>query len=524
MRIRDRLLTAFLITILLPILLITVFGTVILRKQNSSMERMYNLENGAVQLVQSPIRILDSNTRDIFSKLQQVASDSPELLTQADYLDSVNQELQERSSYLMVRQGDQLLYQGNQGEDSLSEEALPEYHGSGNWKSVSYYVPTANKGYLLKQEDFLFPNQQRGSFFIVSDLDVLLPQTRELISQILLALGLVLCITAVLLTYWIYSSMIRPINELRRAAKELQEGNLDYSIKNKKQDEIGLLCQDFERMRLRLKDTIEKQLQYEEDTMELLGSVSHDLKTPLTAIKGYTEGLMDGIPGTPERQEKYLRTIYSKADDMTHLVDELVDFTRIESDAMAYHFVEVDAEQFFLDCIEDIRLDLEMKHIKVQYENQAKEDLKVIADPEQLKRVIHNIVGNSQKYLDKPEGFLLVRTVEDGEFLQVSIQDNGKGIAEEELSRVFERFYRADASRNSAEGGTGLGLSIAKKIIDDHGGRIWAESTPGEGTTIFFTLRKVDETGTEDLPHDGGGKHKMFSRPLLVFLHRDKKS
>ena len=117
----------------------------------------------------------------------------------------------------------------------------------------------------------------------------------------------------------------------------------------------------------------------------------------------------------------------------------------------------------------------------------------IIADPEQLKRVIDNIIGNSVKYIDKPRGVIDIRILDEVDSIRVEIEDNGKGVSAKELGRIFERFYRTDASRNSAQGGSGIGLSIVKKIIEDHGGYIWATSKEGEGTCIHFVLRKYIE-------------------------------
>ena len=117
----------------------------------------------------------------------------------------------------------------------------------------------------------------------------------------------------------------------------------------------------------------------------------------------------------------------------------------------------------------------------------------IIADPEQMKKVVNNIISNSVKYIDKPKGEIEIRILDEIDSVRVEIEDNGKGIATKDLPRIFERFYRTDASRNSMQGGSGIGLSIVKKIIEDHGGYIWATSKEGEGTCIHFVIRKYRE-------------------------------
>ena len=136
---------------------------------------------------------------------------------------------------------------------------------------------------------------------------------------------------------------------------------------------------------------------------------------------------------------------------------------------------------------------MESRGIELGYFNYVNEDVEVIADAEQMKRVINNIISNSVKYLDKPKGIINIRIKDVGDFIQVEIEDNGRGIATKDLPYIFDRFYRTDSSRNSSKGGSGIGLSIVKKIIEDHGGKIWATSREGVGTVMYFVIRKYQE-------------------------------
>ena len=210
-------------------------------------------------------------------------------------------------------------------------------------------------------------------------------------------------------------------------------------------------------------------------------------------IKGYVEGLIDGVANTPEKQDKYIRTIYNKANDMDRLIDELTLYSRIDSDRVPYNFHRINVGDYFGDCVEEIGMDLESRGIELNYSNLIAPETRIIGDPEQLKRVINNIVGNSVKYLDKPHGRIMFRLLDEEDSIRVEIEDNGKGIAPRDIPYIFDRFYRTDSSRNSAKGGSGIGLSIVKKIIEDHGGYIWATSTLGEGTCMHIVLRKYQE-------------------------------
>ena len=230
---------------------------------------------------------------------------------------------------------------------------------------------------------------------------------------------------------------------------------------------------------------------------QFVSNVSHELRTPMTIISGFVEGILDGVASSPEKLDKYIRTIYNKANDMDRLIDELTFYSKIDTNKIPYTFSKINVSQYFRDCVEEVGLDMEARGIELGYFNYVDEDVVVIADAEQMKRVINNIISNSVKYLDKKKGIINIRIKDDGDFIQVEIEDNGKGIAAKDLPNIFDRFYRTDSSRNSSQGGSGIGLSIVRKIIEDHGGRIWATSKEGIGTEVHFVLRKYQEVVQE---------------------------
>ncbi len=202
---------------------------------------------------------------------------------------------------------------------------------------------------------------------------------------------------------------------------------------------------------------------------------------------------MDGIANTPEKMDKYIRTIYNKANDMDRLINELSLYSGIDTNRIPYNFHRLNVADYFQDCLEEVGLDLESEDIELSYSNLVSPETMVIADPEQLKRVINNIINNSVKYQDKKPGMIDIRILDEIDSIRIEIEDNGRGIAQRDLPKIFERFYRTDASRNSTKGGSGIGLSIVKKIMEDHGGYIWATSKEGEGTCMHIILRKYEE-------------------------------
>lgn len=318
-------------------------------------------------------------------------------------------------------------------------------------------------------------------------------EVREYISDLTMLICLIVPVIVICLVLWIYHSIVTPIHMLQVATKNIKNGNLDFEIEVHNKDEIGELCEDFEEMRKRLKANAEEKLQSEQQNKELISNISHDLKTPITAIKGYVEGLMDGVADTPEKQNKYLQTIYSKAIDMDHLINELSFYSKIDTNKIPYAFNRIHVVDYFEDCAEDLSRELEDEHIGFTYQNYVEDSVQMIADAEQIKRVINNIIGNSKKYSDKAETKIRMTVKDVGDFVQVEIEDNGKGIAAKDLPYIFDRFYRTDASRNSSKGGSGIGLSIVKKIMEDHGGKIWVTSKEGIGTVMYLVLRKYQE-------------------------------
>lgn len=321
--------------------------------------------------------------------------------------------------------------------------------------------------------------------------------SRSFLKHFTMIMVVILIVTSIIITSWIKRDIYNPIKEISIAMQNIADGNFDYRLPETRDDEIGQLFGNYEQMRLRLKENAEEKNENEKKQKELVSNISHDLKTPITSIKGYVEGIMDGVANTPEKMDKYIKTIYNKANDMDRLINELTTYSGIDSNKIPYHFHILNISDYFSDCIEEIGLDLESKNIQLNYTNLAPADTCVVADPEQMKKVINNIISNSVKYMGHDNGVISISIIDDNESVKIEIADNGKGIASKDIGNIFERFYRTDASRNSLQGGSGIGLSIVKKIVEDHGGYVWATSKEGEGTCMHFVLRKYVKNDDE---------------------------
>lgn len=492
MKLKNRIIVSFFCIVFVPLILSVIAFAAVVNFQVKDFERRYEIENITYENLSNNTVMLSGMTKKNFMELKEIVKSSPEQLEDLEYIKAIDQELQVRNSCLLVRKGDEILYyEGNEHREKLKEE-LPKYGAASAEKEGGVYIGGELKA-LVKQLDFRYCDGDEGSVFILSEADGVIPQVKQLALNLLLLIVIILILTASGLCMWIYQGVLNPLNQLREATHNIKEGNLDFTVEKSNVPEIRELCEDFDEMRIRLKQNAEDRIAFDNQNKELISNISHDLKTPITAVKGYVEGIMDGVADTPEKMDRYIRTIYTKANEMNHLINELTFYSKIDTNRIPYTFSKIRVNDYFEDCVEELSAEMESKGIEFSYQNLLQDENTIIADAEQLKRVINNIVNNSLKYMDKKQGRIGIRLRDVGDFIQIEIQDNGKGIAQKDLGNIFDRFYRTDASRNSSKGGSGIGLSIVKKIMEDHGGQVWAASKEGEGTTMYLALRKYQE-------------------------------
>lgn len=499
MKLKTRLIIIFFAIILIPLTL--TLGVIFLLNnlQTEKLVQEYGFENATDLALPNTLQIVNGMTKEVYDDLLSVITKGitnegePTSVENYAYWDELNNELLDNDSFLIVRKGENFIYSGSYEDISIKLDSLPEFDPfMVNSQTTPYILD--NFDALVKQLDFYFNDGSTGTFFIITPVTELLPQLKTLFMQVFVIAFVILLLTSVFLTIWLYRGIMTPIEKLQKATQNIKDGNLDFSLETDTHDEIGELCHDFEAMRLQLKSTTEQKLKYDTENRELISNISHDLKTPITAIKGYCEGIIDGVANTPERIDKYIKTIYNKSMEMDLLINELTFYSKVDTNKLPYNFEKINVTNFFNDCVEEINLEMESReNMELSYRNHIDSRTKIVADPEQLKRVINNIISNSIKYLDKPKGFIDIVIKDDADYVTIEISDNGRGIPTTALPHIFNRFYRADASRNTSKGGSGIGLSIVKKIIEDHGGHVGASSIDGEGTTIFFSLKKYKE-------------------------------
>lgn len=295
-------------------------------------------------------------------------------------------------------------------------------------------------------------------------------------------IGMVVVISKVLSDF-----VLLPLKELNYAAERIGAGQLDFQIKYNKANEFGKLCTEFDTMKDKLQLSIKKQEVYEHSRKELIASITHDLKTPLTSIIGYVEGLQDGVVSNPETIQNYLNVIHDKSIRLDHLIDDLFTFTQLE------------LEQFTVN-----KSETEMKYMLGEYahtkirEYQSNPNIEFFVDEPiheatlnidefRIGQVLENIISNAHKFT---KSYIKLYTQTDDLYYNIFVEDDGIGISKEDLPHIFEYFYQCDKARETKNKGTGLGLAICKQLVEAHGGKIYVTSQVNQGTIFKISLKK----------------------------------
>jgi len=294
-------------------------------------------------------------------------------------------------------------------------------------------------------------------------------------------------IVSIIATNKLLKNIAAPVDKLNKAVYEISEGNFSDEVAEDGVDEIRELFRSVEKMRIKLQESVRNREITDINRQTLISNISHDLKTPITSIKGYVEGIRDNIADTEEKKRKYLETVYSKAVLMDKMIDDLVFFSKLELGKAPYNFEKTEVVDYFRDCVEENIEDMKQSNIILQLENELEEKATVYIDRERMKRVMLNLLENAKKYRKEGPGSISIKLRGAPGRVIVEVKDSGLGIPKESLPFIFERFYRADNSRGKISG-SGLGLSIAKQIVEDHKGTMWVLSKENEGTSFMISL------------------------------------
>ena len=334
--------------------------------QRDAFRKTYGLSEQVDLFNSNSTQVFNRLTRSSQEEIRRQIKENPEQFENLDFLENLNQELKMKYAYLIVRKYGEIIYCGIDDPDMILERSLPAYEEVDNSFEGGIYLDGESQ-HLIKQVDFKYSDGGEGSVFLVSSMDDYIPEAKRMFAELLMMGVLILLMTGFALVNWIYKSMLKPMDQLQKATHEIKNGNLDFTldVDMDNDDEIGRLCQDFEEMRIRLKESAEEKVQYDKESKELISNISHDLKTPITAIKGYVEGIRDGVASSPEKLDKYIRTIYNKANDMDRLIDELTFYSKIDTNKIPYTFSKINVASYFRDCVEDVGLELDASNIEL---------------------------------------------------------------------------------------------------------------------------------------------------------------
>lgn len=295
-------------------------------------------------------------------------------------------------------------------------------------------------------------------------------------------------------SWWISRSILKPLHQLSLGTKEIREGNLDTRMEYQKKDEFGEVCRDFDEMRAYLKESVDQRLRDEKRRRSLITGISHDLRTPLTSISGYLDGLMDGIADTREKRSRYLQAIKTRTGNLVSLVDSLSEYSRLDN-GFRYRMEKADFKDFVDQYLGTYRSDAEQNHVEITF-LYGKETYPVQIDREEFKRVFDNLFANTVKYrtLEKSNIQISLKRTMEGTDIELVFQDDGPGVPCESLEQIFDSFYRVDDARTQSEKGSGIGLAVVKEIILGHGGKVRAENREGLAMIIHLPITREDIT------------------------------
>ncbi|HIR51835.1 MAG TPA: HAMP domain-containing histidine kinase [Candidatus Onthovicinus excrementipullorum] len=289
------------------------------------------------------------------------------------------------------------------------------------------------------------------------------------------------------LTRRVFRRIEKPIDLLSAGVHQIREGNLDIRIDYNEPDEFGPICAEFNEMAARLKISGELESRDRENRRALLADISHDLRSPLTSILAYVEGLEDGVADTPEKQRQYLSTIKAKTSDIDRLVKKLFLFSKMDMGDYPYFPEKLDAGREVADFVEASREDYEKAGLSVTLVSHPEHTM-IYADPTYFRSVLTNLLDNSAKYKKDGTGHVRITMTTEGHLLRMLVDDDGPGVAQSDLGKLFDIFYRADPARKNPHKGSGLGLAIVAKIVDRMGGAIHAENLSQGGLRMAITL------------------------------------
>lgn len=482
MTVKRRLFISNILMIVIPVLLFSIMGAIVIHAAvnifgiTNDKNFSYEFENAASQVQKL------SEQWTVSGQPQKISGD----------VEAFGKQYSKYGIALRVFQNDALIC----GSGEFSDEALLQtilfINGNHNFlidSTVIYKTDAGAYTVLLAGSDYTLPFGMWR--------DARSPHMVFYFGIIFFAVVIaIILLTNRLLTRMVYKSIAIPLDALVYGVHQIRDGNLEYRIEYMGKDEFSIVCADFNEMAGRLLDMVNARQKDDENRRELIAGISHDLRTPLTSIISYVEGLEKGIASTPAIQKKYFDTIKSKAMDLNHIVSQLFLFSKLDIGDFPFRLENLDAGNEIIRFTASVSNEYKEKGLQIITDTIEK-GICISADSVQLRNVFTNIFENSVKYGNKENGIVRVSCKADKKYVHITLTDNGPGVTDDALPDLFSAFYRGDKARTNPGQGSGLGLAITAKILERLGGSIVAENVADGGLRVTITLPIVTG-GIED--------------------------
>ncbi len=402
-----------------------------------------------------------------------------------DFWEQADQSMRKNAS-IVVFKNNEVLYKSPKLSPDMDFNVFPKFGESENYPNE--YLFENYESTIQRQIDYRTEAKDEISIFILFSVA---SQSGRAVIAVLNNLLIFMLISTVIMgcvSYFVVRSITVPIDKLKEAADEVRRGNLLHEVKHTTHDKIGELSDSFEAMRIQLLENENIRDQYETNRRQLISSISHDLRTPVTAIKLHAEGIMDGVAGSPEKMNKYLKSMSNNAQVIDRLLKELTLFSNLDAEQETFQFSNIRMELFVNDLVEEWKYDYSKENISFNVNIKKQDESTLKLDVIHFRRVMVNIVENAIKYVESSPLIISIIVESLDQVTRVRIGDNGSGVMADQFDEIFERFHRVDDARQSSIPGNGLGLSIARQIVLKHGGRIWAQESELGGLEICIDL------------------------------------
>lgn len=499
MTIKKKIKLSNIMMVLIPILFTAIVISVCLHTSLGSywhtLETMYSDEN-SIQFAQSIIYTYQQELWENNWGQSDAHFQTEGKFLRSDEMNHLENKLSGMGYHFMITKNGKLIYSNLTDEDKQAARSVAgvAVETAKTLTASSHEISVIKDTFYHGEKDFCITavHRQQTDQTVVNYLKNYL--LKYLYGIIGFFVVLTVCVNGIT-SWWISKSILKPLRQLSMGTKEIREGNLDTKMEYQKKDEFGEVCRDFDDMRVYLKESVNQRLKDEKRKRDLVTGISHDLRTPLTSVTGYLDGLLEGIADTPQKRSRYLKAIKIRTGNLVSLVDSLSEYSRLDN-GFRYRIEETDFKEFVVQYLEMYRHDAEHNQVEIEFLH-GNEMYQVQIDRDEWKRVFDNLFMNTVKYRTLSKSFvrILLKHTLIGTDIEIIYQDDGPGVPEDSLERIFDSFYRVDDARSQSEKGSGIGLAVVNEIILGHGGRVTAENREGLAIIIHLPSDGKDING-----------------------------